>query len=328
MIFQNPEYQILFLIFPLLIIIYWYARYNWKRYCVRAGGEKGRPLRVRGDQARHSVRVGCVFFTVLFLIIAMMRPRWGARELEETELGVDLAIVVDISRSMLARDVMPSRLERVRSELSMLLRQLDGNRFSLVLFAGAAFIQCPLSSDYSAVYEFIAAASPGMISQQGTNIEDALKKAAHSLESRFKRNRVILLISDGEAHEGDALAYARELNRENGIYIFTVGVGTREGSEIRDEEGAAARRDREGRTVITRLDDKGMREIAGSGGGQYYSLGNERFDVAALVGDINSIEKSGLLVRRPENLLDRYPFFVFSALVFFTLALCIPEKKS
>jgi Ca-activated chloride channel family protein len=270
--------------------------------------------------------MGCVFLAVIFLIIALMRPRWGAREVHETELGIDICITLDISRSMLARDIMPSRLGRVQTELSSLLRLLEGNRFSLVLFAGAAFIQCPLTSDQATIYEFVASASPAMISLQGTNIEDALAKAARSLESRFKRNRVILLISDGESHEGDALKLARELNRDKGIYIFTLGVGTTEGGDIRDEEGAKL--DRSGRTVITRLDEAFMRQLADIGGGQYYGLGNERFDVAALVRDINSIEKSGFLLLRPEGLIDRYPFFVFMAFVFFTLALWIQERKS
>ena len=326
MIFHNPEYQILFLIIPALIFVYIYARSCWRRYCGRAAGGSGFFLQVRGDSVRHTLRIGCVLLAVTFLIIALMRPRWGAREVHETELGVDISITLDISRSMLAKDIMPSRLERVRAELSSLLRLLDGNRFSLVLFAGTAFIQCPLTADHSTVYEFIASASPAMISLQGTNIEDALEKAARSLESRFKRNRVILLISDGESHEGDALNLAGELSRDKGISIFTLGVGTPEGSDIRDDTGEKL--DKSGRTVITKLDETFMRKLAETGGGRYYSLGSERFDVAALVRDIDSIEKSGLLLLRPESLIDRYPFFVFMAFAFFTLALWMQEKKS
>jgi len=326
MIFHNPEYQLLFLLLPVLILIYMYARFCWRKYCEKANGGGGFFLHARGDSLRHSLRIGCVFLAVIFMIIALMRPRWGAREIYETELGVDICVTLDISMSMLARDIMPSRLERVKAELSSMLRLLEGNRFSLVLFAGAAFIQCPLTPDQSAVYEFIAAASPGMISLQGTNIEDALEKAARSLESRFKRNRVILLISDGESHEGDALKLAKALNRDKGIHIFTLGVGTQEGSSIREERGEKL--DKGGRTVVTKLDEAFMRQMAAIGGGRYYGLGNERFDVAALVRDIDSIEKSGLLMLRPENLLDRYPFFVFMAFVFFTLVLWIQEKKS
>jgi Ca-activated chloride channel family protein len=338
MIFHNPEYQALFLLIPALILIYIYARYNFIRYHQNARGEElsfrtfcqsvfSRPdvPGVKSDRKWRVVRFYCVFLALIFLIIALMRPRWGARETETTEFGVDIAITLDISMSMLAKDVAPSRLERVRSELSLLLRLLEGNRFSLVLFAGTAFIQCPLSSDYSAVYEFISSASPGMITLQGTNIEDALEKAERSLESRFKRNRAVLLISDGEAHDGDAFAYARDLYRDRGIYIFTLGVGTHEGSGIRDAEGE--KKDNKGNTVITKLDEESLQELARRGGGRYYHIGNERFDTAALVGDISSIEKSGLLMRRPENLIDRYPIFVFTALVFFTLALWISERK-
>jgi Ca-activated chloride channel family protein len=119
---------------------------------------------------------------------------------------------------------------------------------------------------------------------------------------------------------------AKELHREKGISVFCLGVGTPEGSDIRDAEGEKV--DKSGRTVITKLDESFLRQLALTGGGQYFSLGNERFDVAALAGVIDSIEKSGLLLLRPESLLDRYPFFVFMAFLFFTLALWIQEKKS
>ncbi|MDR2734012.1 MAG: VWA domain-containing protein [Spirochaetota bacterium] len=326
MIFQNSEYDLLFLLVPLLCTLYLFAHYAWKRYSRRVTGQDGLALHTQGTGARVALRIIAVMLAVIFLITALMRPRWGARETEETEPGIDLAVTLDISMSMLAGDILPSRLERVRSELSLLLRLLDGNRFSLVLFAGSAFIQCPLSADFSAIYEFIAQASPGMISIQGTNIEDALQKAARSLESRFKRNCAVLLISDGEAHEGDALGLAKELNRDRGIRIFTMGVGSREGSSIQSEGGE--KRDKSGQRVITKLDETVMLRLAEIGNGKYYRLGNERFDTLGLVDDLNSIEKSGLLRRRAENLLDRYPVFVGMALFFFTFALLLPEKKS
>ena len=325
MIFQNPQHQIWFLLLPLAVGIYLVGRHFWHRFGSASGDTSVLRQQVLARPLLRHLRFLFVLLAIFFMVVALMRPRWGARDTGETELGIDVAIVVDISRSMLARDITPSRLERVVAELAALLPMLEGNRFSLVLFAGAGFIQCPLTADIGAIRSFLEAASPAMISLQGTNIADALENALRSLQSKFKRNRIVLLVSDGEAHEGDAVAAAARLYRDNGVRVFTVGVGTGQGAGVFD--GDSEKRDQEGKPVLSKLDADGLGRIATAGGGATYTIGNERFDTAALARSLDSIEKSGLAMRRPETLVDRYPVFVFAAFLLLTAAILFPERR-
>ncbi len=320
MIFQNPEWYLLFLSIPAAVIVYFTGRSLWRRLRRRLDGGAALQQQINGETIRRYLRLSLVLGALFFMVLALMRPRWGARDGGETELGIDIAIVLDISRSMAVSDVMPSRLERTVSELTALLRELEGNRFALVLFAGAAYIQCPLTADAGAIREFLENASPALIGLQGTNIEDGFEKAARALASQFKRNRIVLLVSDGENHEGDARAAARTLYRDHSIRIFSVGVGTAQGAQVSGDEGSE-------QGVVSKLDEETLRDIAKEGGGEYYRIGNERFDTARLAGSINSIEKTGVLMQRPDTLVDRYPLFAGTALLLWTLALIIPERR-
>jgi len=320
MIFQNPEWHYLLLLIPASVILYLLGRMHWKRLCTRLKGGSALVRQIDASPARRYLRFALVLGAIFFFVVALMRPRWGARDGGETELGIDIAIVLDISRSMSVRDVMPSRLERTVAELSALLKELDGNRFALVLFAGAAYIQCPLTADAGAIREFLENASPALIGLQGTNIEDGLEKASRALKSQFKRNRIVLLVSDGENHEGDAQASARRLYRDQSIRLFTLGVGTSGGAGLASEDG-------DGGDIVSKLDEETLKSVAKEGGGEYYRIGNERFDTARLASSINSIEKSGVLMQRPDTLVDRYPLFLGAGLVLLTLGLGIPERK-
>lgn len=320
MIFQNPDWYLLFLSIPLALLIYISGRRFWKGVCFRRDGGAALQQQVNGETFRRYLRLALALAALFFMVLALMRPRWGARAGGETELGIDIAILLDISRSMAVSDVMPSRLERTVSELEVLLQELEGNRFALVLFAGAAYIQCPLTTDIGAIREFLENASPALIGLQGTNIEDGFEKVVRVLTSQFKRNRVVLLVSDGENHEGDARARARSLYRDHSIRIFTVGVGTAEGARVSAEAGSE-------QIIISKLDETTLKDIAAEGGGEYYRIGDERFDVTRLATSINSIEKTGMLLQRPDTLVERYPLFAGTALLLWTLALVIPERR-
>jgi Ca-activated chloride channel family protein len=321
MIFQNPGWYILFISIPVAIILYMVGRHYWKRLRKNRNGGSALDRQVVGSPLRRYLRFLLFLGAMFFLITGLMRPRWGTRVGSETEMGIDIALVLDISRSMSVRDVMPSRLERTTAELTALLRELEGNRFSLILFAGAAFIQCPLTTDTGAIREFLESASPALIGLQGTNIEDGLEKAARSLKSRFKRNRIVVLVSDGESHEGDASALARSLYRDHSLRVFTIGVGTKEGANLTSESQS-------GKDIVSKLDEESLRELAREGGGEFYRIGNERFDTAKLASSINSIEKTGALMQRPDTLTDRYPLFLAVALFLCTLAIALPERRN
>ena len=319
--FYDQSYGLLFLIIPLLILGEIFLHLYWKKAFDRAGSFAFWRGLLRFSNTAFLLRRAGLYLAIVLMVFALMRPRWGARFSFEKESGVDIAIALDISPSMNAEDIQPSRLKRVIDELGALLSQLDGNRIGLVLFSGAAFVQCPLTGDLSALRLFLEKSHSDMINLKGTNIEDALKKSRSLLRSRFKRNRVIILVTDGEAHEGNAPSQAARIYKEDKIQIHTIGIGTLKGARVPNQtevgdtlDRSMYKKDKKGQYIRSRLNAAGLRRIAKSGGGSYHRLGGKAFDSAALAGKIKNMEKSLIKDRRQMQLVERYPVFLAGGL--------------
>lgn len=208
---------------------------------------------------------------ILFMLIALIGPQWGFRWQEVRRRGVDLIIALDVSKSMLAQDVKPSRLERAKLAIQELLPLLKGDRIGLVAFAGTSFVQCPLTVDYGAFSLILDELDTASIPRGGTAIAPAIREGLKAFASSAPNSRALILITDGESHEGDPIAEAKEAAKQ-GVKIFTVGIGTPEGELIptTDEQGNQVfLKDREGRTVKSRLEEGLLQQIALATGGGY-----------------------------------------------------------
>ena len=267
---------------------------------------------------------------LMLLFLAAAGPQCGERTEIVKRAGIDLVIALDASTSMLARDVKPSRLERAKAEVSALLDRLKGDRIGLVVFAGEAFAQCPLTTDYSAARLFLRAVDPSSMPQQGTAIAAALLEARRVLEGGGRGNaaRAVLLITDGEDQQGDALQAATDL-AEAGIRVYTVAVGTEAGEPIplTDKDGNVAgyKKDREGKTVLTRTDVAGLRELSSRGNGKLLHGPGSDLGVFEIVAELDKLQKGDLESRLSVQYDDRYGWFAWPAFLMLCCAAALGE---
>ncbi|MCB0685726.1 MAG: VWA domain-containing protein [Saprospiraceae bacterium] len=231
-----------------------------------------------------------LIFTLL--VVAWANPQWGAKREKVKSKSSDIFIALDISNSMYCQDVAPSRLDQAKRFAAQLVQQLRGERIGLILFAGNAYLQMPLTSDYAAAEVFIQSANPNLAGTQGTAIGDAIRKAEDGFTQDAKYHRVMVIISDGEDHDPDALQMAKEAH-EKGMIIFTVGVGTAEGSfipmNVRGNEDW--KRDEEGQPVRTKLNETLLNEVANQGGGDYFYLNNSSSILKDIDQKVDVLEK-------------------------------------
>jgi Ca-activated chloride channel family protein len=251
-------------------------------------------------------------------------------EVEVEQEGIDVVVALDISRSMLAEDVAPSRLARAKAELAGLIDSLDGDRVGLVFFAGAAFPQCPLTVDYAAARLFLSQADPTMISAQGTSLAVAVRTALDLFDEESGRTRVILAVTDGEDFEG-GLGEVREELSERGVSLFAVGIGTADGAPIPQLDDYGRRqgfvRDRGGKVVISRLEEAELISIVQGTGGVYARAGSGGLDIDRLRREISALEGSAYSSQRVTSYQDRFVLPLAFALVLLAAESFIRDRR-
>lgn len=289
------------------------------------------------DARRANARVGIATAAMVLACVALARPQWGEEPREVRRKGIDVVIALDISRSMLATDVTPSRLDAAVDEVERILRRLDGDRVGLVVFAGIAFVQSPLTSDYGAIRLYLDRIDPEELPIQGTASGRAIHEATRLLrgtegDTRFQRasNQVIVLISDGEDHDGDPIA-AAEAAQAEGIDVYTVGVGTPEGGRIpiRDATGQILRyfTDRNDEVVVTKLEEAQLMEVASRGGGEYLPLQAGGAVAQALDEAIASYDAEALATMTRVEYEERFLVFLWPALLLLLIATAIRDPR-
>jgi Ca-activated chloride channel family protein len=283
-----------------------------------------------GGSAQGVAKGGLLGLGLFFLFVAAAGPQCGERTELVKRTGIDLVIALDASNSMLARDVKPSRIDRARLEVTALLDRLNGDRVGLVVFAGDAFIQCPLTTDYAAARLFLRAVAPVSMATQGTAIADALYEAREVLEGggRGGAGKAVLLITDGEDQRGDALAAASAL-ADAGIRVFAVAVGGTEGEPIPVLDGlgnlTGYKKDKEGRTVLTRTDVQGLRELTARGNGLLLAASGADLGVLKFLPELEKIQKGELESRLTVQYDDKYPWFAWPAFALLCAAAALGE---
>jgi Ca-activated chloride channel family protein len=256
------------------------------------------------------------------LVFALAGPRFGSRLVKVEREGIDLVITLDTSLSMLAEDMLPNRLERAKQEMVDLIRGLHGDRVGIVVFAGGAFALCPLTVDYGAALMFTRSVGVDVVSEPGTNLEKAVDTSVELFESSEKRDRAIILVTDGESHEGEAVAAARRAG-ERGIRIYTIGIGN-PGGELIPERGKAGsiegyKKDNQGETVLTQLDERTLHEMASASGGKYLPATREGLELKVLYNEISGMEKKMIKGEFIETKKER--FWIFLCVAFLALIL-------
>lgn len=265
-----------------------------------------------------------------FTVIALLGPQIGRKLVAVQRKGLDIIIVLDTSVSMQAEDVQPSRLARAKYETARFINQLQGDRIGLVAFAGTSFLQCPLTLDYSAAQLFLDAVSTGVIGTQGTALAEALQTALTAFKSREKQHKVIVVISDGEDHEG-ALNETVTQIVETGAVVYTVGIGSLTGAPIPLHLPGGQtdfKRDRQGRVVTTALSEEALRDLAARTGGRYFNLSSEREAFQKIYNEILSMEKKNLRSHEYSDFQHRYQIFLLIALALFIAEAVIPDKTT
>jgi Ca-activated chloride channel homolog len=282
------------------------------------------------NRPRRIIRFALQLLGLALAIVSLAQPRWGYTFEDVKRKGLDLLIAVDTSRSMLSNDVQPNRLDRVKLAIQDLISQLQGDRVGLIAFAGRAFLQAPLTIDYDAVVEALNDLDTKTIPEGGTNISSAITLATQSFGKSAMGNRSLVIFTDGEELSGDALKTAKEA-ADAGVRIFTVGVGTPQGSLIPvtgDDGETSFVKDSSGQVVKSKLDDKRLREIAQATGGFYLHLENGPRSMQQIQNEglakMQAAEMDVRLSRRP---IERYEWPLGAALIALTLSILIPERK-
>jgi Ca-activated chloride channel family protein len=269
------------------------------------------------------------FVAILLLIVALARPQWGSQVEYIQRRGVEIMVVLDISESMLAEDFKPNRLARAKLEITELMDQLGGNELGLVLFSGAAFVQFPLTSDFATARMFLDAAYPGLISRPGTAIAEAIQIAMTGFNQERATQKVIVLLTDGENHEGDIFATAQEA-ADQGIIIYTIGFGSPDGEPIPQYDNLGTligyKQDQQGETVLTHLDEIALQRIAIITNGRYFRAVADGREVGFLANEINELHTSELESRFETRGIERFQWFLGIALMALIVIELIPDR--
>ncbi len=330
MTFGAPEWFWAFAILPVLIAIY--VRAERRRTTILREFIAPRLLpELAGnvDRTRRVLRFVCVLLSIACAIIALAKPRWGYAYEDVKRRGLDLLLAVDTSRSMLSNDVPPNRLARVKLATQDLINDLTGDRVGLIAFAGRAFLQAPLTIDYDAAVESINDLDTKTIPEGGTNISEAIVLAVQTFGKTATGNRALIIFTDGEELSGNAVKEAKNA-ADAGIRIFTIGVGTAQGSliPIESENGSAFVKDAKGQVVKSRLDENRLREIAQATGGSYFHLENGPQTMRQLyeqgLAKLQAGEIDARLSRRP---IERYEWPLAAAILTIAASVFINDRK-
>lgn len=293
--FQEPSYLLWLL--PVLLLVWVFREYvRWRQAQLNRLAAPALAERLVGKFSMKSHQKSTyVLMAVLALsVVALANPQWGTANEKVSRKGLDLIICLDISQSMWAADAAPNRISKAKTFIQRLIDKLNGDRLGLVVFAGNAFLELPLTTDYPAAKLFTKSLSPEITSAQGTAIDQAIETAMEAFDKSRLKSRAMVIISDGESHEGGAEEMAAKA-AEAGIRIFTVGVGSTQGANIPLMENGTQRgfkTDKDGSMVVSKLNPEMLQAVAAKAKGSYLQLNNEIADVKKLLAELNKIERT------------------------------------
>lgn len=326
--FANIEVLLLLATVPAFIAAYWVYSIR-KRKQLEAFGdpELMEQLMPNASRVRPTVKFAIVMVALTLLIIAAARPQFGQSERTEKRQGIEAIVALDISNSMLAEDVAPNRLDRAKQMLSKLMDNMVNDKVGLVVFAGDAFVQLPITCDYVSAKMFLNSIKPELIKTQGTAIGAALSTSIRCFGEQSDASRAIILITDGENHEDDAVAVAKRA-KEEGIQVIVVGIGKPEGSPIPLPGTNNFIKDRQGNVVVSRLNEDMCREIAQAGGGIYVRCDNTNTATKAIQKELDKLSTQEIETQVYTDYNEQFQSFALIALLLLVIDFFIFNRKN
>jgi len=326
----NPEYLYALLVIPALVAFFWYYRIQRKKALALFGQKDILAVLMPNVSASRPI----LKFTVLMLalasiIVGIARPQFGSKLKTEKRKGIELIIALDVSNSMMAEDIQPNRLERSKRAIAQLVDKLSDDKIGLIVFAGDAYVQLPITADYVSAKLFLNSINTNIVPTQGTAIGAAIKLGIKSFNPQFEGSKAMIIITDGENHEDDAVGAATEAAKQ-GISIYTIGMGLPQGGPIPDFSNGMKtyRKDREGNTIVTKLDEPMLQKIAEAGKGAYIRANNAQVGLNNLFNEVNKMEKAELETQIYADYADQFQYFIGLGLFLILLDFMILERKN
>ena len=330
--YENIEYlNLLYGLIPLFLLMVYYSKWKSKAFKSFGEGLVKKGLIPFYSKSRENLKFLLIFLCITSMIIGISNPQIGTKMEEVKREGVDLMIALDLSNSMLAEDIKPNRLERARQAISRLIDKLEGDRIGLIVFAGDAYVQLPITTDYSAAKLFLSTVNTNIVPSQGTAIGKAIDLSIRSFDMENGQNKAIIIITDGENHEDDALEQAKLAN-EKGVFVHTLGMGLSKGGPIpiynKYKNNTGYRKDKEGNTIISKLNEQMLQEIASAGNGTYVRANNTQAGLSTLFSEINKMEKKEIGSMVFTDYKDRFQLFLSIALLLLFFDLILLRRKN
>lgn len=328
--FEHPEFLYGLLVIPAGILLYIFSRFRRRKLLKRYGDlTLLQALMPEVSASRAGIKFALQLVALAILVLTLAGPQFGSRLEEVKRNGIEMIIALDVSNSMLAEDLKPNRLERAKQAINRLLDRMDEDNIGLVVFAGSAYTQLPVTNDYASARMFLNTVSPKMVSRQGTAVGAAIDHAMNSFGPAADKSKTIVVITDGENHEGNAVSQAQKA-AERGIVVHTIGLGSPEGAPIPIQEAGQTTflKDRQGNTVVSKMNEQMLQEIAAAAGGKYVRATNTSLGLSALFQDLQNMEEQEL-ENRVYSEYD-HQFRIPAIAVFFLLIadLMIRERKN
>ena len=330
--YEHIEYlNFLFGIPVLIIAILLYSR--WKKNALTLFGDSKlvKELMHSFSKRRAQIKNTLTILIFILIIIGIANPQVGTKMEEVKREGVDLMIAIDLSNSMLAEDIKPNRLERAKLAISRLIDKLEGDRIGLIVFAGEAYVQLPITTDYSAAKLFLSTVSTNIVPTQGTEIAKAIDLSVKSFDMENAQNKAIIIITDGESHDEKAIESARQAN-ELGIFVHTLGMGLSKGGPIpiynKYGNRTGYRKDRDGKTIVSKLNEDLLQQISNAGEGTYVRANNSKAGLSTLFAEINKMEKKEIGTMVFTEYKDRFQLFIGLALLLLLIDLILLGRKN
>lgn len=326
--FGEPLYLYLLLIVPFLIVFYLYTNYR-RRKKLRQYGDPVLMAHLMPNVSKYrpDVKFWLVTAALVMVIFMLARPQFGSKMETIKRQGVETVVALDISNSMMAQDVTPSRLEKSKKLVSRLVETFNNDKVAMIVFAGEAFTQLPITSDYISAKMFLETISPSLITTQGTDIRGAIDLAMKSFTPNEGVGRAIVLITDGENHEGGAVEAAQQAAAK-GVRVFVLGVGSPDGSPIPVEGTNDFRRDKDGNVVVTRLNEQMCQEIAKAGNGMYVRVDNTNNAERTLNAEINKLAKADVETQVYTEFDEQFDVLAWLALVLLAFDVMLLNRKN
>lgn len=324
--FAQAQFLALLLLIPFFFVIQALVL-KLRKNRIRKFGDENLVRQLMPSYSASKVWIRLTFFALgfFFFVIGLSRPQIGAKIKEHETKGAEIMIALDVSNSMLAEDYSPNRLDRAKLAISRLVDKLRDDRIGLIVFAGNSFVQLPITTDYVSAKMFLNSISTESVPIQGTAIGEAINTAIRSFSAQSEKSRAVIVITDGENHEDDPVAAAKQA-AEMGIRVFTIGVGSPEGKPI--PMNGELLKDKDGNIVVTRLDEKVLKDVAVAGNGLYVRAGNSEFGLNPVIDDIRKMDDERYSSIVFEEYDEQFMYFIGIALFFLIVEMLIGDRRS